>query len=148
MGKKRSKRTRKKEEMKRSSMSAEQRERQLRLKEEKLKETLLRQKKNKERLEDHLKAVQKERERISPSFLVCNGCGTEIDREFFEYYRTDYFEGLDLFISGYCEDCNSDTYGVLGTQEACLKANHMLAISSKEEYIQGPIISFEAKSVS
>ena len=144
MGKKKSKRARKKEAIKRQSMSEEEKQKNIILENKKKEDLLSRQKENKALLDQRLKEIQKRGERISPPFLVCNDCGHEMSRESFEYHR-EYIEGLDLFISAYCKDCDSDTYGILGTQEACFIVRHFLASNSKKGSILGPLISIGSK---
>lgn len=61
-----------------------------------------------------------------PPFITCNECGGIAPKDTFEILNTSGMKGIDLALSGICENCNAPTIAVSGNPSATAKLMSIL----------------------
>lgn len=64
-----------------------------------------------------------------PPFITCNECGGLAPQETFEILNTKGMEGINLALSGVCEDCNAPTIAISGDPNA---TTNLMSIMQEE----------------
>lgn len=66
-----------------------------------------------------------------PPFITCNECGGKAPQETYEILDTDGMDGINIALTGTCQDCESATIAISGDPD---KAKELMQIMNEEMF--------------